>query len=113
LKCSYPLICQTGKCAKPDPNTLIVVASNSQIKGQFKCSGVDDQIQIQTAINSLKETGGTVILSDGTFIMSNQIVLVSNITLKGQGMKKTFLKTVDLCPKFSKAGAIRGILVRS
>jgi polygalacturonase len=89
--------------------SLTVVASNSVMKGQIKCLGVNDQIQIQAAINLLPITGGTVILSDGTFMMSNQISLVSNIILRGQGMKKTLLKTVDNCPQFRKAGLVRGI----
>jgi polygalacturonase len=79
------------------------------MKGEFKCSGVNDQIQIQAAIDLLASTGGAVILSDGTFMMSNQISLVSNIILRGQGMEETLLKTIDNCPQFRKAGLIRGI----
>jgi hypothetical protein len=79
------------------------------MKGQFKCSGANDQIQIQAAINLLARTGGTVILSDGTFMLSNQTMLVSHLILKGQGMEKTILKTVNNCPNFTKPGTIRGI----
>jgi len=49
------------------------------------CDGADDQAEINAAINALPATGGTVILSEGTYSISAPIVLVKNCALRGVG----------------------------
>lgn len=49
----------------------------------FNCDGTADQVQIQSAIDSLPESGGAVLLSQGTFYKNNAagITLESNVQI--------------------------------
>lgn len=76
----------------------------------YKCDGKNDQSEIQSAINAVKNAGGgNVLLSDGIFSLSNNLYLYSNMVVRGQGMDKTTLKLADGSPAFSKAGFLRSI----
>jgi polygalacturonase len=75
--------------------------------GDIKCAGIEDQVCIQTAIDNMNVTGGTVILSDGTFVLNNQIRLCNNLNLKGQGMNKTILFVQNNAATYANSGTIR------
>jgi len=79
---------------KPSPReaTIVVAASDSSTsskrRADYVCDGVDDQIEIQAAINSL--TGGrtwkeTVLLLGGTFNISSTIIIPSYTKLEIHG----------------------------
>lgn len=67
--------------------TFIVAASDSLHKERYVyvCDGVDDQVEIQAAIDELPSGGGRLMMLDGTFNISASIDLVSNITIEGSG----------------------------
>ncbi|MCK5642458.1 MAG: right-handed parallel beta-helix repeat-containing protein, partial [Gammaproteobacteria bacterium] len=74
----------------PTPATLIVAASDaapqSKLGADFVCDGTADEVQINAAISAaLAIGGGTVVLSEGTFVLGNSIVMASGVTLQGQG----------------------------
>ena len=75
--------------------TFVVAASNSspQSKAQadYVCDGVDDQVEIQRAIDSLPVGGGRVLLLEGGFILSNSIILDDRVSLYGMGVESTNL----------------------
>ncbi|MCL0073115.1 right-handed parallel beta-helix repeat-containing protein [Dehalococcoidia bacterium] len=98
----------TGRTA-----TIVVAASDSspQSKAQadFVADGVDDQVEIQAAIDALPAGGGRVLLMEGTFIIAPDkafkghlagIILPSNTTLEGQGIS-TVLRLVDGFPSWN------------
>ena len=103
----------TVSLASATNTTLTVVSKTSKMKGQYKCNGTNDDVTIQMAINALNATGGTLILSDGTFSISNQLFLCSNLLFKGQGMGKTTIKTVKNAKTFKKAGTIHGFYLKN
>ena len=92
-------------------STIVTVVSvDSNMSGNYKCNGTSDEYWIQQALNTLGANGGgTLILSDGTFFINNQIVLVSNLLFQGQGMSATTIYTVNNASVFKRAGTIRGI----
>jgi parallel beta-helix repeat protein len=55
----------------------------------------DDTAAIQSAINSVSLTGGTVYIPPGTYLLSKSILLTNRITLTGAGMGTTILKIAD------------------
>ncbi|MEM2614612.1 MAG: right-handed parallel beta-helix repeat-containing protein [Nitrososphaerota archaeon] len=67
--------------------TKIVAASNSidKEKADYVCDGIDDQVEINAAINEVTQTGGRVILLEGMYKLSNPIVLKSAVILEGSG----------------------------
>lgn len=71
-------------------NTLIRNSNGNS----WSFDGTDDDVQIQAAIDDLT-TGGTVWLPSGTFEISTDILLDSDIDLKGAGMDSTILKAKD------------------
>jgi hypothetical protein len=75
--------------AKGRASTIIIAASNSTANSKacadYICDGVDDQVEINTAITGLSSSGGTVLLLEGTYNISATINTVNNLTLKGQG----------------------------
>jgi len=84
--------------------TFTVASSASSQQADYTCSGTDDQIQIQAAIDALPTTGGKVVLSDGTFNLTNSIDVsnvagYSYVTLEGQG-QSTCLATPGMAHHF-------------
>jgi parallel beta-helix repeat protein len=77
-------------------NTVIVAAHDSIDKSgaDYVCDGIDDQETINSAISAISSTGGTVLLLEGTYIITDSINLASNIALVGQG-RGTVLKLSD------------------
>ncbi len=77
---------------------LFLVASSEtsdevKRRSAFVCSGVNDEVTIKEAFDSLPSVGGTIVLSAGTFFIDAQLTLnLDNITLKGKGMGATVLK---------------------
>ncbi len=74
-------------------NHYVVAASNSSVaskaQADYVCDGTDDHVQIQAAIDALPAVGGSVVLSEGNFV-GEQVVVKSNVTLKGQGYSTTY-----------------------
>jgi parallel beta-helix repeat protein len=100
-----------------DIRKLITVAPfNSIIEADYYCDGINDHIQIQTAICELKgltlnncgtkhsnppiELKGVVRLLTGTFNINSNIHLYSNSILEGEGMNNTILKLQDDADSF-------------
>ncbi|NMA10135.1 MAG: hypothetical protein GX932_03835, partial [Methanomicrobiales archaeon] len=79
--------------------TIIVAASDSSAASKagadYICDGIDDQYEIQAAIDALPARGGTVQLTEGTFKCSGNILPGSYTTLKGQGDESTHLIFTD------------------
>ena len=75
-----------------------VIAAHDSIDNEnadYVCDGTDDQNQINAAISSLPEHGGSVYLREGTFVLSGGIGIAgSNVTIGGSGAG-TVLKVQD------------------
>lgn len=94
-----PLTDGTGTVTGKVPGvggTLKVCASNAKFTTgcDFICDGTADQVEIQAAIDALPATGGSVVLSDGTFNTSAAILTRYGLTLSGQG-KSTIVYAVS------------------
>lgn len=90
------------------PNTVTVAASNTALKSgaDFVATGVNDEQMIEQAIAAVGSSGGTVLLLDGTFNISDNIdITKDNITLSGVGWS-TVLRTTDNTT-FEDAGMLR------
>ena len=72
--------------AKGRTATYVVAASNApaNVKAQadYVCDGVDDQVEIQAAIDALRGIWGCIYLTDGLYKISDTIILYSGIGLK-------------------------------
>ncbi|NVM21686.1 MAG: right-handed parallel beta-helix repeat-containing protein [Desulfobacterales bacterium] len=76
--------------------TLVIAASNSLSKSgaDYVCDGVDDQEEINAAIDALP-SGGKVLLLEGTYSLSSYLRIKKNdITLEGMG-PASILKIAD------------------
>lgn len=71
----------------PQEATFIVAASDSRNKegADYICDGVDDNVQIQEALNALPDNGGKVQLLEGNYVISEEIKVSSSTTLQGMG----------------------------
>jgi hypothetical protein len=70
--------------------TLVVAASDSSAKSKaqadYVCDGTTDATTIQTALTAVSSAGGgRVILLEGQFNLSKEIILGNNTTIEGQG----------------------------
>ena len=69
------------------PVTVIVAAFDTQDKGQaeYICSGINDDVVLQAAINSLPAQGGAVVLLEGMYFLSKAVQINKrNVTIQGQ-----------------------------
>ena len=75
--------------------TLVVAASDSSAASKagadYTCDGINDQHEIQAAIDALPASGGTVRLTEGTFNCAGSLLPKSYTTLKGQNNESTNL----------------------
>ena len=75
---------------KKKKNVVIYVGSSElsdeqKLSCDYICDGVDDQIEINQAIDSLPDSGGEIHLSRGIFNISNSITIRKRIKLVGEG----------------------------
>ena len=57
-----------------------------KVIAEFICDGVDDNVEIQAAVDALPSGGGKVLLSEGTFNLSAQITrAIDNVSIVGFG----------------------------
>ena len=71
-------------------HTIIIAASNSSLSGRdgadFVCTGINDQIMINSAISALPTGGGSILLLEGTYNITGNIVINrNNVFITGQG----------------------------
>lgn len=96
---SFPL----EDIASPVPATVVVAASNSRDtnRADFVCDGVDDEVEIQAAVDALGTNGGSVVLLDGDFYFGSAedgttpVSVESedmHVAIKGQGPGQTRLQ---------------------
>ncbi|GAH59078.1 unnamed protein product, partial [marine sediment metagenome] len=66
--------------------TMIVAADNSLHKNManYVCAGTADDVQINEALNALPAAGGRVILLEGTFNCTANLIIPAAVTLEGQ-----------------------------
>jgi len=68
--------------------TLVVAASNATLLertyADYVCDGVNDEVQIQAAIDALPAGGGHILCSTGTYSFTNRITISDNTTLEFQ-----------------------------
>lgn len=84
---NFPLRILLFLRADRSPVTVIVAAFDTQDKGQaeYICTGVNDDVIIQAAIDSLPTQGGTVVLLEGTYLLSKTVNITKrNVTIQGQ-----------------------------
>lgn len=66
-----------------EPNYLLVAASDATAReiaaADYTCDGTADEVQINTALDLIRATGGTVILSSGTFAIAASINMLGNV----------------------------------
>ena len=74
------------------PSVITVGSSTVTRYCDFKCSGTDDDIVIQKAMDSLTD-GGKIILLEGTYNLSTQLTHSKNIIIEGQGRGITKVNT--------------------
>ena len=67
--------------------TRIVAASDSLDKDRadYICDGVDDHVEIQKALDDVKNFKGTVLLLEGTYNISRSFIIYDDTTLEGVG----------------------------
>lgn len=79
---------------------VFIAASDSSAKDKavadYVCDGTNDGVQINAALAALPATGGTVVLSDGTFVKSvtNITIPIDNVCIRGQG-RSTIVKLAN------------------
>jgi len=89
----------------PDSNSVVYTVAASDVPNSVKvtadyvCDGIDDQIEIQTAIDALSDSGGKVLLLGGQYNVNKtgehySINLRSRTTLEGLGWG-TVIRLID------------------
>ena len=88
--------CAAIGCIVQAGSALVVAASDSpdlsRAQADYVCDGAADQVEIQRALSALGNAGGTVTLTEGTFYLSGDLNIPSNVILEGKGPDATWLK---------------------
>ena len=80
--------------------TIKIAASNASAKSKasadYVCSGVNDEVELNAAVQALPVGGGSIELSEGTFYLGNQWILdIAETWVRGQG-KATVVDAVGV-----------------
>lgn len=70
------------------PATKVVAASDSldPTRADYQCDGVDDDLDIETAIAALPAEGGRIVLLEGTYILGATLDIAKDyVTIEGNG----------------------------
>jgi len=79
-------------------NTVIVAAWNSidKTRADFVCDSIDDDIEIQAAIDSLPEQGGTIYLKEGDYDISDSLhINKKNVIFCGAGLSTHIQSSIN------------------
>lgn len=90
LKKELSLIKEDLDNIKKKKNIVIYIGSSEltdeqKLSCDYICDGVDDQIEINQAIDSLPDSGGEIHLSRGIFNISNSVCIRKRIKIVGEG----------------------------
>lgn len=80
---------------KPQPSVIIAAESSSsraKRAADFICTGTDDQVRIQSALDAIASIGGTVLLTAGQYTLSGAVEPPSGTAIRGEG-HGTYLRT--------------------
>ena len=67
-------------------NKAVVQSATAPGTGDFWCDGVNDQVEIQEAVDYVAELGGgEVFLSEGVFVIESPVALKDFVVLRGHG----------------------------
>ena len=90
-----PLILPGIDSWQPPEHYVTVAAADSERTfhsfANYICDGTNDEEEISAAIANLPSAGGAVILSSGTFNLSDTVRMRDSVTLKGEGENRTVL----------------------
>jgi len=79
-----------------DAQTITATRFSDGDSTSYTCDGVDDHIQINLALEYVKDSGGVVKLSADTFYIDSALYIAgNNTTMQGAGMYETTIKLVD------------------
>jgi hypothetical protein len=88
IKAGVPSITSGQGFISQGPATFIIAATDShgQEKADFKCDGLNDEEEINMAINQLdKNIGGRIVLLEGTYYISHPIIIIKPCAIYGVG----------------------------
>ena len=90
----YPLDVPTGRTA-----TFVIAANDSSTlskeQADYVCDGVEDDVQIQAAIDALPSCGGNIFLFEGTYLKENTAGISITSNTKIQLSDSAIIKFVD------------------
>ena len=102
LETGLPVLGGSHIIAADAPASVLTAAAILETLGYpvWVCDGVNDDIEIQAAIDALAASGGSIILSAGTFeiaapISLNGVSQNKGINFRGQGQAATLLRLVN------------------
>lgn len=118
---SYKFPNLTGTLSLTGAPYLVVASSTAPDKvraaADYVCDGTADDVQIQAALDALPSAGGTVHLTEGTFIIATSInINKSSITFEGSGWSTVVKAKVGLNDhviKFDNTNFIASCIFRS
>lgn len=71
------------------PATIVVASSTSlgilRTSSDYRCTGTNDHLKIQAALNAIPSAGGRVVLLEGQYNLAATLTLKDYVTLEGQG----------------------------
>lgn len=93
MKVKYDVILDEEREADYNSSVIRIAASNARdtSNADYVCDGTADEVQLGQAITALGSTGGTIILSEGTFNFSSPSLPTDNVKIVGQGYS-TYIK---------------------
>jgi parallel beta-helix repeat protein len=71
------------------PATVVIAPLNSVERADYYTNGGNDTTQINLALSSLLTTGGSVFFHAGNYYINDNLLVPSNVTVRGAGMGAT------------------------
>ena len=100
-------------------STIVIGNSTNHTEDEvdYLCTGINDQIIINQAVNSLGVGGGKIIFLDGTYLLhgaspNGNISLLSNIVYEGMGTSTVFM-TDGMYPAMYSTQSISNVTIRN
>jgi parallel beta-helix repeat protein len=93
-------------------------AANPTVQVDYTCTGVNDDVVINAAIENLSRPTAqvpkrTITLTTGTFNMNGPVFITGDLIFKGSGRSTTILRLVNNALPFAKAGFFRAFYVNN
>ncbi len=93
------------------PATVVVAPIAMNLKADYYCDGVNDDVEIQQALNDAARSGGKVVLTEGIYSISATLTIGNSVILEGRSINDVNFSSLVTSTTLKRASTFDGPII--